>query len=150
MKLLELVDKYLENPYDIHLSVHKGYHHPSSSSCKIKNEYGEETIVGLKKTPEFGHAIMFGKGGSKVEEEKDVAFRILPASSKEIDEMIKDTQFHKILEERQVNMKILKRVIKQVVNLAKKYPKIIELDLNPLFVTSKEAKIADARIITEE
>jgi hypothetical protein len=46
MKLLELVDKYLENPYDVHMQIHKGYHHPSSSSCKIKNEYGEEAIVG--------------------------------------------------------------------------------------------------------
>ena len=46
MKLIEMVDKYLENPYDTHVQVHKGYHHPSSASCKIKNEYGEETIVG--------------------------------------------------------------------------------------------------------
>lgn len=46
MKLLELVDKYLENPYEIHTEIIKGYHHPSSASCAIKNEYGEEIIVG--------------------------------------------------------------------------------------------------------
>jgi hypothetical protein len=46
MKLIELVDKYLENPYEIHTEIHKGYHHPSSSSCIIKNIYGEEEIVG--------------------------------------------------------------------------------------------------------
>lgn len=46
MKLIELVDKYLENPYEIHTSFHKGFHHPSSASCVIRNEYGEDQIVG--------------------------------------------------------------------------------------------------------
>jgi len=46
MKLLELVDKYLENPYEIHTKLDKGYHYPSNASCAIKNEYGEEVIVG--------------------------------------------------------------------------------------------------------
>jgi hypothetical protein len=46
MKLIEMVDTYLEHPYEIHTEVHKGYHHPSSASCIIKNEYGEDEIVG--------------------------------------------------------------------------------------------------------
>ena len=46
MKILEMVDKYLENPFELHEEFHKGYHHPSSASCIIKNEYGEDTIVG--------------------------------------------------------------------------------------------------------
>jgi hypothetical protein len=111
---------------------------------------GEEIIIGLKKTPEFNQVIMFGKGGSKVEEEKDVSFRVLPVNGKEIEEMIKDTQFHKTLVEKQANLKILKKEIIRIASLAKKYPNIIELDLNPLFLTSKEAKIADARMIIEK
>jgi len=46
MKLIDLVDKYLEIPYEIHTDVHKGYHHPSSASVVIKNEYGEEEVIG--------------------------------------------------------------------------------------------------------
>lgn len=46
MKLIEMVDKYLENPYHIHAEFHKGFHHPSSASCVVKNEYGEDAIVG--------------------------------------------------------------------------------------------------------
>lgn len=46
MKLIDLVDKYLENPYQIHTETHKGFHHPSSASCIIKNEYGEDEVVG--------------------------------------------------------------------------------------------------------
>lgn len=110
---------------------------------------GEEVIIGLKKTPEFGYAIMFGKGGSKVEEEKDIAFRIPPISGKEIEQMIKETQFYKILEQKQADLNVLRKVIAKILALVKKYPKIIELDLNPLFINSKEAKIADARMILE-
>lgn len=46
MRLIELVDKYLENPYKIHTEMHKGYHHPSSASCVIQNEYGETEVAG--------------------------------------------------------------------------------------------------------
>ncbi len=45
---------------------------------------GEEIIIGIKKTQEFDHVLMFGKGGSKVEEEKDVSFRVLPLRKKDI------------------------------------------------------------------
>ena len=46
MRLVELVDKYLENPYEIHTQTPKGYHHPSSASCVIRNDYGEDEVVG--------------------------------------------------------------------------------------------------------
>jgi hypothetical protein len=46
MKLLEMVDKYLENPYDVHTHSHRGAYHPSQSSCIIKNEYGEDIVAG--------------------------------------------------------------------------------------------------------
>ena len=60
---------------------------------------GEEAIIGIKKTPEFGHVILFGHGGINVEKEKDVSFRVLPASKKELKNMIKETKFYKTLEE---------------------------------------------------
>ena len=46
MNLLAMVDKHLENPFEIHTQTHRGAYHPSQSSCVIKNEYGEEEIVG--------------------------------------------------------------------------------------------------------
>lgn len=110
---------------------------------------GEEIIVGLKKTPEFSQVLMFGKGGSKVEEEKDVVFRVLPVTNKEIESMMKEVRFYKILEEKQANLKAIKELLIQTCKLAKAYPKIIELDINPALVNSKEAKIVDARIILE-
>jgi hypothetical protein len=46
MNLIEMVDKHLENPYNVHAETHRGYFHPSQASCSIKNEYGENTIIG--------------------------------------------------------------------------------------------------------
>ena len=110
---------------------------------------GEELIIGLKKTPEFSQVLMLGKGGTKVEEEKDIVFRVLPVTAKDINEMIKEIHFYKTLEEKQANINSIKNLLLKVNNLAKKYPNISELDINPAFVNSKETKIADARIILE-
>ena len=46
MNLINMVDNYLENPYEVHQHTHRGYYHPSQASCLVKNEYGEETVVG--------------------------------------------------------------------------------------------------------
>ena len=110
---------------------------------------GEEIIMGLKKTPEFGIVLMFGKGGSRVEEEKDVSFRVLPASKQEIKEMLTETKIYRVLEEKQANIKEMIKVIEKVANLAKKYPNILEFDINPLFVNKETAVIADTRIVFE-
>ena len=105
--------------------------------------------MGLKKTPEFGIVLMFGKGGSRVEEEKDVSFRVLPASKQEIKEMLTETKIYRVLEEKQANIKEMIKVIEKVANLAKKYPNILEFDINPLFVNKETAVIADTRIVFE-
>ena len=110
---------------------------------------GEELILGLKKTPEFGLALMFGKGGSNVEQEKDISFRIIPLNKKDAEEMIREIKFHRMLEEKNVNLSLLIKTIMQMSNLAKKHENISELDINPLIANSKEAIVVDARIVLE-
>ncbi len=111
---------------------------------------GEELIIGLKKTPEFGLVIMFGHGGSKVEEEKDVSFRVLPTSKKELKAMMRETKVFHLLEEKQVDIKKVQKVIFETSKLAEKYPDILEFDINPLMASHKEAIVVDARIVLEE
>ena len=117
---------------------------------------GEEIVIGIKKTPEFSHVLMFGKGGSKVEQEKDVAFRIFPLKEKDIDEIMQDTNFFSsifrddtLCVKNKINLKKLKEIIKKIEKLVEKYPKISELDINPLIINDKTAKIADARLVFE-
>ncbi len=111
---------------------------------------GEEIIIGLKKTPEFGVVLLFGHGGSKVEEEKDIAFRIPPLKEIDIEELIKDIRFYKIIEQKCLNLNELKKVLMKTAKLSKKYKNITELDINPLIINSKEAQIVDARIVLED
>ena len=111
---------------------------------------GEEIIIGIKKTAEFGSVLMFGRGGSKVESEKDVSFRAIPMKTEDIKAMISETRVSKILEEERTSMKEIAKNIKLAEKLAKKYPNILEFDINPLFVNQKSAKVADARIILDE
>jgi hypothetical protein len=109
---------------------------------------GEEIVIGIKKTPEFSHVLMFGKGGSKVEQEKDVAFRIFPLKEKDIDEIMNETKFFSNIKNK-INIKELKKIIKKIQKLVENYPKITELDINPLIINDKITKIADARLVFE-
>jgi len=117
--------------------------------CKIKGceeimfqemLHGQEIILGLKNTPEFKQVILAGKGGSNVEMEKDVSFRVLPIDEKDAESMLDDLK---------IKVRNKKEVIKNIINLRKlteKY-KIEELDINPLIITEREAVVADARIV---
>jgi succinyl-CoA synthetase beta subunit len=104
---------------------------------------GKEIILGIKHTPEFGQVIMFGKGGTNVESDKQVAFRVLPLNEKEILELINEVKFSELIE----NKKLLIENIKKISDLSQKYPDLAELDINPLMINSREAKVVDARLI---
>lgn len=107
---------------------------------------GEELIIGLKKTPEFGLVVMIGKGGSKVEEEKDVSFRVIPLSVSDAGEMIREIKFYDALKKKGIHFKVIEENLIKISKLAEKYPDISELDINPLIVNSSEGVIVDARI----
>lgn len=104
---------------------------------------GKEIVIGVKHTSEFEHVIMFGKGGTSVEKEKDVCFGVFPI--KNISKMIKDTKIFKELSKKEIQN--TKNIIEKIQKIIRKYPKIIELDINPLFIDDKIATIADARIV---
>lgn len=108
---------------------------------------GEELILGLKHTEEFGMAILIGAGGRKVEEKKDLSFRIIPITEKEAENMIKEINFYKRLKKKKINFNLLIKNIVKLSNLGRKYPSIMEFDINPLMINSREAVIVDARVI---
>ncbi len=112
---------------------------------------GKELIIGIKKDAAFGHAIMFGIGGVMVEMLKDVQFRVCPITEKDADDMINSLKLSKMLtgfrNEKPVNLKQLKDILIKASKLPIQNPKIEELDINPLIINSKEAKVVDARIL---
>ena len=90
---------------------------------------GKEFLLGIKKTPEFGYVIAFGKGGSKVEKMKKVDFRICDVRGAE--NLTRNTRIRKIL------LKLC-----ELSNLG-----IESLDINPLILERGKPVIVDAQIV---
>lgn len=114
---------------------------------------GREFIIGIKKDSTFGHVIMFGAGGIFVESLKDVTFRICPINENDAENMLSDLKNQWLITgargQKAINSKILKQILVKVSKLPQKYKKIEELDINPLMVNEKEAKIVDVRVSIE-
>jgi len=104
---------------------------------------GKEIILGVKKTDEFGQVLVFGTGGSNLEE-KDVTFFILPLE-KEIEEQIQKTKIGQKLDREEIAL--VKKNLALLENLCSKNPEIKELDINPLILSKGEAFVVDARIV---
>lgn len=102
---------------------------------------GKELFFGIKHTTDFEHAIVFGKGGSNLEKEKDIEFRIYPITEIQALNQIKSTKIGKKLTQKEIEISI--EYLMKLNELIKKYPKIIELDINPLM----QGKIIDSRIV---
>jgi acetyltransferase len=106
---------------------------------------GKEIFFGIKKNPEFGYVILFGTGGTNVENSKDVAFRVLPLNKDEIRTMVKETAVGKKLSKSEL-FNVEENLLK-LCGLIEKFPNIYELDINPIFIKNKKSYIADARIV---
>ncbi len=102
---------------------------------------GKEFLFGIKKTPEFGHVIAFGTGGVHVEKLKDITFRVCPFNKKEARKMMQEVDIGKNLDKNLSD--IAEKNILKLCKLAKQYPRIKELDINPLM----QGKIIDSRIV---
>jgi len=112
-------------------------------------EKGIEAIIGVTVDPNFGHVIMFGLGGIFVEVLKDVTFRALPVSEKDVRLMIKEIKGSKLLEGYRgisVDIDALVDTIMAVSKLVEIIPEIKELDINPLMLYSDGNMVIDARI----
>jgi len=96
-----------------------------------------ETIVGVNNTEAVGPILMFGLGGVLVEAIKDVQFRLAPLSRQDAQEMIRSIKAHTILEGVRgaagADIDSLIDILLRVSRLAVDFPRIVELDLNPVF-----------------
>ncbi len=114
---------------------------------------GHETIVGLKKDAQFGHALMFGLGGIFVEVYKDVSFRVVPVDKSDALDMISEIKGYPILKgirgRKPADIGAIAKVLMSVSKMAEK-ENIIELDINPLIVSESGAVAVDARALVEE
>ena len=112
-----------------------------------------ETIIGARRDSTYGPIIMFGLGGVYVEVMKDVAFRALPLSRREIMDMIKETRSYPLLlgarGEAQKDIDSVVSIIIKLGALISKCPVISDIEINPLTVYEQGdgAKALDVRIL---
>jgi acetate---CoA ligase (ADP-forming) len=111
---------------------------------------GPEVIVGVTRDLQFGHAVMFGMGGTFVEVFRDVSFRVVPFSAEDAAEMIQETRGAKVLEgvrgARPADVAALARLLVRVSDLVARRREIDEMDLNPVIVHEKGLSVVDARV----
>lgn len=114
---------------------------------------GYETIIGSKKDPTFGPALMFGMGGTGVELYRDVAVDFPPVNQALARSMIQSTKVSRLLEgyrgKAPVDMAALEQALVKVSYLLVDFPEILEMDVNPLQVRHDGICALDARIVIE-
>jgi acetate---CoA ligase (ADP-forming) len=108
-------------------------------------------VLGIKKDPNLGHAIMFGLGGIFVEVFKDTSFGFVPINELEIDKMINELQSKAFLFGTRgmfpLDIPELKKVIMNLAKLVTDYPEIVEIDMNPIVILEKGVKVLDVKIV---
>src|ERR1700749_4541781 len=114
---------------------------------------GQEVIVGAVTDGSFGKLVAFGLGGVLVEVLKDITFRLAPVTKQDALSMLDGIQAHEMLKGVRggdpVDRDALADVIVKVSQLVSDFSEIVELDLNPVFATKKDAIAADVRIVVD-
>ena len=116
---------------------------------------GKEVILGVNRDPVFGHMLMCGLGGIYVEAFKDVTFRIVPIREAAARKMIKELRTASVLEglrgEQPSDIEKIEDALRRLSQLANDFPRIAELDINPLIVhaAGEGCHVADIRIRLE-
>ncbi|MFH1853620.1 MAG: acetate--CoA ligase family protein [Candidatus Neomarinimicrobiota bacterium] len=114
---------------------------------------GTEVIIGAMRDKTFGPIIMFGLGGIYVEVMKDVSFRALPVSRREVRMMIKEIKSYPLLlgvrgEARKEISGIVETIFK-LSTIIRQCPRITDIEINPLMVyeEGQGVKTVDVRVL---
>src|SRR3954447_12520190 len=112
-----------------------------------------ELIAGLVRDPQFGPCVMLGVGGILAEAIADVAFRLVPLSDADADELIDDLRTQAVLHafrgEPAVDRSKLVDVLVGLSRLAEADPSIVSADVNPLIVRDGVPVAVDALVELE-
>ena len=111
---------------------------------------GVEAILGLTRDPQFGPALMFGLGGIFVELYRDIAFRLVPISEDDANEMIREIKgFPLLLGAGGKPARDLGAVVGALLtlsDLAESRSEIDALDLNPVILYEQGCVVVDAKV----
>ncbi|HEY2812226.1 MAG TPA: acetate--CoA ligase family protein [Acidimicrobiales bacterium] len=111
-----------------------------------------ELIAGLSDDPTFGPTVMLGVGGILAEAVADVAFRLVPITAVDAEEMIDDLATQRLLGafrgEPAIDRKKLVAVLVGLSDAAVAHPEIASADVNPLIIVEGAPVAVDALVET--
>ncbi len=109
-----------------------------------------ELIAGLVDDPQFGMTVMLGVGGVLAEAVADVAFRLVPLSRVDAEELIEDLATQRLLGEFRgepaVDTDALVDVLVGLSAAAEAEPDLVSADVNPLIVVDGKPVAVDALV----
>ena len=112
-----------------------------------------ELIAGVVRDPHFGPVVMLGVGGVIAEALADVAFRLVPLSALDADDLIDDLATQSLLGpfrgEPAVDRAALRDVLLGLSQLAAENAHVCSVDVNPLIVVDGVATAVDALVEIE-
>ncbi|GBC61583.1 CoA-binding protein [Desulfonema ishimotonii] len=110
-----------------------------------------ELIAGLVRDPQFGPCVMFGLGGVMAEVLDDVVFAVAPLTHADALELIGRLKAQKLLNGFRgappADREMLARILVRLGRLGNDYPRIREVDINPLMVAGGKPVAVDASVI---
>ncbi|MEM4733663.1 MAG: acetate--CoA ligase family protein, partial [Candidatus Bathyarchaeia archaeon] len=114
---------------------------------------GYEVIIGGKKDPTFGPAILFGMGGVGAELFKDYSIGLPPLNTTLIRRMLEETKVYQLLKGYKnfppANLKLLEEILLLLSQLLIDFPQLKEVDI-PIYISEKEALILDAKMAIDK
>ncbi len=114
---------------------------------------GVEVIVGVVRDPTFGPLVVYGSGGTLVELLADAAFRLHPLTDADAAAMLDEVRGTALLRgyrgAPRADEAALRDILLRVSALVETCPEVREMDLNPVKVLAKGARVLDARVRVE-
>ncbi len=116
----------------------------------VNNRQSHELIAGMTHDPVFGPVIMFGEGGVATEVIGDRAIALPPLNMVLAKDLISRTNISKLLGQYRdhppVDMDALCQVLIELSEICIDFPEIQEMEINPIFSSSRGALAVDSRM----
>jgi acetyltransferase len=116
----------------------------------VRRPRSRELICGIADDPTFGPVIVFGRGGTAVEQIDDKALALPPLDANLAADMIARTRVSRVLAAYRdvpaADAQAVQQVLVALSQMAADLPEIRELDINPLLADARGVIAVDARI----
>ncbi|GAB3299337.1 GNAT family N-acetyltransferase [Epidermidibacterium keratini] len=120
------------------------------SDARDPGDDGIPVTIGLRDDSSFGALVSFGLSGLALELFHDTAYRALPLSDTDIDELIREPRAFPLLDgyrgQPKVDLDALHDLIARVVTLGEHNPEVRSLQLDPVIVTPDGACVTRASV----